>query len=212
MLYTDFYVHFKYILLEHHQPEMSSIHSKIFGYCSDWYCWHSLKKACFSLLAISTAIDSTLGQTQNLSEPWIIHLLAQLIAYSLSPFLHQFISRLFFKFDKWGSFSSSSSTKRWPNWGLVIPRQHLERASSKPTPQSLQSQSISKYQRQKQRQWEKALGFSLPNLFMEAEENPKGKEKQRHKVLILAMESRKNHCSPTAWGKAVSRTSDIWAG
>lgn len=210
MLCTDFYVHFKYILLEHHQPEMCSIHFKIFGYCSDWYCWHSLKKAHFSLLAISTAIDSTLGQIQNLSKQWIIYLLAQLIACSLSPFLHQFICRLFFKFDKWSSFSRSS-TKRWPNWGLVIPR-HLERASSKPTPQSLQSQSVSIHQRQKQRQREKAPGFSLANLFMEAEEKPKGQKQQRHKVLNLAMESRGNHCSPTAWGKAVSRTSDIWAG
>ena len=158
MICPYFYVHFKYILLEHHQSEMCFIHFKIFGYCCDWYCWHSLKKAPFSFFGyLLLAIDSTLGQLQNLSKPWIIHLLAQLIARSLSPFLHLFICRLFSKSDKWGNFSSSnSSTKRCPIWGLVIPKEHLERVSlgipfNEPTPHSVRPQSVSKHARQRQR-------------------------------------------------------------
>lgn len=46
-MHPYFCAHLKYILLDCHQPEMCCIHFKIFGYFSDWYCWHSLKKPSF---------------------------------------------------------------------------------------------------------------------------------------------------------------------
>lgn len=139
------------------------------------------KKGSFFIFGyLPPAIDSTLSLLQNQSEPWIIHLLSQLIAYSLSPLLHQFIR----KPEKWGNFrSSSNSSMRWPLWSLVTSGWHLERSSSKPTLQFVRSQSVSKHQRRKQTQCKKVFSFFLSKLLLEAEEKPKGKEKQKYMVL-----------------------------
>lgn len=179
------------------------------------------KKAHFSFFGyLPLAIDSTLGQLQKLSKPWIIHLLAQLIACSLSPFCTNSYADCSPSLTSGVTSAAATAAKGGPCEVKSYPdntwKEHILGSSLiSPLPSLQGPQSVSKHQNQKQKQRQKAPSFSLPNLFVEAEEKPKGKEKQRHKVLLAEQPGhgkQREVLLPISPGKAVSRASGIWAG